>query len=64
MKKIALSAEGIKFLNDPVMYAALSAIADSVNSTPEEYLLRFEAALTDDNDDLRDILEKAYATKR
>lgn len=42
-----LSAEGLAFLTDAEMSAALSAIAASGGVTPEEYLLRFEEALSE-----------------
>ena len=53
-----LSPEGREFLNDPILYNALARIAATVNSTPEEYLLRFEKALAEDPDRLFAIFEK------
>lgn len=42
-----LSTEGLAFLEDERMRAALTAIAASVGVTPEEYLLRFEEILSE-----------------
>lgn len=43
----SLTAEGLAFLEDERMRAALTVIAASVGVTPEEYLLRFEEALSE-----------------
>ena len=53
-----LSPEGVAFLSDPLLYNALAKIATTVNSTPEEYLLRFEKALTEDPERMLEIFEK------
>lgn len=42
-----LSAEGLAFLEDERMRAALTVIAASVGVTPEEYLLRFEEVMSE-----------------
>lgn len=57
MSKKVLSQEGIKFLNDPVMNAALTVIGASVGVTPEEYLLRFEEVLEENPDMLINTVE-------
>jgi hypothetical protein len=53
-----LSPEGREFLSDPLLYNALAKIAATVNSTPEEYLLRFEKALAEDPERMIEIFEK------
>ena len=53
-----LSPEGKEFLSDPILYSALAKIAATVNSTPEEYLLRFEKALAEDPERMLAIFEK------
>ena len=57
MRKNVLSQEGIVFLKDPVMNAALTVIAASVGVTPEEYLLRFEEVLEENPDILINTVE-------
>ncbi len=52
-----LSAEGLAFLADAEMRAALSAIAASVGVTPEEYLLRFEEVLSEHPETILGIFE-------
>lgn len=56
-KATQLSKQGIKFLNDPVMYDALSVISNSLGSTPGEYLLRFEKVLNDNPEAIMGIFE-------
>ena len=53
-----LSKQGRCFLNDQLLYKALSAVAASVGVTPEEYLLRFEEVLNTNPKMLFDIFEK------
>ena len=54
---LSVSEVGKEFLNDSVMLAALTVIAASVNSTPEEYLSRFETALSEKEKGLFEIFE-------
>jgi hypothetical protein len=44
-KKTELSEMGKAFLEDPITYKALCLISKKVDSTPEEYLMRFERVL-------------------
>ena len=53
-----LSGSGKEFLKDPIMYAALTVIVASLDSTPEEYLFRFERALLDKEKELNEVFEK------
>lgn len=56
-EKARLSDEGLAFLNDPIMYAALTELAAEVGRTPEEYLLRFEEALSSNPEEIISIFE-------
>jgi len=56
-EKARLSDEGLAFLNDPIMYAALTELAAEVGRTPEEYLLRFEEELSSNPDELFTLFE-------
>lgn len=58
----ALSAEGKALLRDPLLYELLSAVAQTVDVTPEEYLLRFEEVLCDDPDAICRLAD-AYACR-
>ena len=51
-KAVQLSGEGREFLSDALMYSLLSVIAESVGATPEEYLERFERAISEREEDV------------
>lgn len=57
-KKYELSEEGRAFLDDPIVYKALFFISKRVDSTPEEYLMRFERVLKTDPQKLFAIFER------
>lgn len=56
--KNKLTEQGLKFLSDPVMYEALSAIAEPIGVSPEEYLLRFEEVMTEQPEAIFGFFEK------
>ena len=56
--ELELSECGKRFLKDSVMYEAISVIALSVGTTAEEYLLRFERALSKNPEIIYSIFEK------
>lgn len=53
-----LSEQGIEFLSDSVMYAALTLIAKEVGVTAEEYLIRFEKVLRETPEAIMSIFQK------
>ena len=58
MRIDALSQEGVKFLSDKVIYEALAAIASPLGVTPEEYLERFEMALSEKPEEIFSVFKK------
>ena len=53
-----LSKEGQALLNDSVVYERLTQIANTVNSTPAEYLYRFEEKLSNSPEEIFSILKE------
>ena len=52
-----LSKEALELLSEPITYDMLSIITKEIGVTPEEYLMRFEEALSTNPNEIFEIFE-------